>query len=328
MIKGVTKTFGPKVAVDDLEMRVPTGRLCGFIGRNGAGKTTTIRMVMSIIFPDRGELSVLGKASAIESKDRIGYLPEERGLYRKMKVVPFLTYMARLKGVDATPAKQRSREWLDRLELGQWGMKRCEELSKGMQQKVQFISSVIHDPELIILDEPFSGLDPVNLALLRDLIKEQHQAGKTIIFSTHVMHTAEQMCDHLFMINMGKKVLDASLADIRVRYDPRTMVVEPTEDDEQAWGALREIGGVHRFVRTSEGYEMSLEDRTDPAAIMPAVLAIGAVRRIEMKRPRLEDIFRELAGDAPDEDGISASSGLNGAGSGRGGGAGSRIGQD
>lgn len=317
MIKGVTKTFGPKVAVDDLEMHVPMGRLCGFIGRNGAGKTTTIRMVMSIIFPDRGELSVLGKASAIESKDRIGYLPEERGLYRKMKVLPFLTYMARLKGVDAAAAKKRARDWLERVELDQWGMKRCEELSKGMQQKVQFISSVIHDPELIILDEPFSGLDPVNLALLRDLIKEQHSLGKTIIFSTHVMHTAEEMCDHLFMINMGKKVLDASLRDIRARYDPKTLVVEPMVAGEE-WGVLESLGGVTRSHRTHEGYELRVDDAAQLPRIMRSVLDIGAVRRLEMKRPRLEDIFRELAGDAPEDEAELAGSGQ----------AGARIGQD
>ncbi|MGE3106982.1 MAG: ABC transporter ATP-binding protein [Phycisphaerales bacterium] len=305
VIKGVTKTFGPKVAVDNLDMVVPRGRLCGFIGRNGAGKTTTIRMIMSIIFPDRGELTVLGKSSAVESKDRIGYLPEERGVYRKMKVLPFLTYMARLKGVDAAPARQRAMNWLERVDLAPWCLKRCEELSKGMQQKVQFVSSIIHDPELIILDEPFSGLDPVNLALLRDLIKEQHAAGKTIIFSTHVMHTAEQMCNHLFMINMGQKVLDASLNDLRERFDPRTLVVEPLVSD-SSWESLRAIPGILRFTATDEGYEMNLEEHADPARIMQAALAIGPVRRVEMKRPRLEEIFRQLAGDAPDEDAQAA----------------------
>ena len=186
-IHGVTKTFGPKTAVKDLDLVIPEHALYAFIGPNGAGKTTTIRMIMSILFPDKGEISVLGKASAVESKDRIGYLPEERGLYKKMKVGSFLNYMGRLKGMDAGPLDKTVKDWLVRMGLAETYRKKCEELSKGMQQKVQFIAAVIHKPDLIILDEPFSGLDPVNRKLLRDLIDQERQRGCTLIFSTHAM---------------------------------------------------------------------------------------------------------------------------------------------
>ncbi|HVK64016.1 MAG TPA: ATP-binding cassette domain-containing protein, partial [Polyangium sp.] len=228
-IKGVTKAFAQKVAVNDLDLEVPEGSLYGFIGPNGAGKTTTIRMIMSIIFPDAGELSVLGRASAVESKDRIGYLPEERGIYRKMKAGPFLTYMARLKGVHSHGLDAKVKGWLDRVGLADCYKKRCEELSKGMQQKVQFIASIIHEPELIILDEPFSGLDPVNRRLLRSLIDEQHRLGRTIIFSTHAMFEAEQLCTPLVMIHQGHKVLDMPLGRVWEAYDPRIIYAEPLD---------------------------------------------------------------------------------------------------
>ncbi|MBY0262089.1 MAG: ATP-binding cassette domain-containing protein, partial [Phycisphaerales bacterium] len=217
-IERLRKSFGDKVAVNELSLSVPSGSLCGFIGPNGAGKTTTIRMIMSIIFPDSGSLSVLGRPSAVESKDRIGYLPEERGVYKKMRVGAFLTYMARLKGVDGATAKRRSAEWLEKVGLGREWKKRCDELSKGMQQKVQFIAAVIHEPDLLILDEVFSGLDPVNRRLMRSLIDEQHRAGRTIVFSTHAMYEAEQLCDRVFMIHRGVKVLDDTIAGIRARF--------------------------------------------------------------------------------------------------------------
>jgi ABC-2 type transport system ATP-binding protein len=314
-IKSLTKTFGPKVAVNQLDLVVPEGSLYGFIGPNGAGKTTTIRMIMSIIFPDRGELSVLGRASAVESKDRIGYLPEERGIYRKMKAGPFLMYIARLKGVDSSGLEAKVKGWLDRMELGDCFKKRCEELSKGMQQKVQFVASIIHEPELIILDEPFSGLDPVNRRLLRSLIDEQHRAGRTIIFSTHAMFEAEQLCTHLFMINHGHKVLDLPLADVWRRYDPRIIHAEPLVAAAPVVGVVGVVGGgadpLGEFAFASEipgvlsveasgaGVDLRLADGADVSGIMSQMAARVGLRRIELRRPNLEDIFIELVGGDP-----------------------------
>ncbi len=295
-IRGVTKTFGTKVAVNNLDLVVPAGKVTGFIGPNGAGKTTTIRMIMSIIFPDSGELSVLGKPSAVESKDRIGYLPEERGVYRKMKVGPFLTYMARLKGVDGSTAESRARAWLDRVGLKDCWKKKCEELSKGMQQKVQFVTSVIHEPELIILDEPFSGLDPVNRRLLRELIDEQHKAGRTIIFSTHAMFEAEALCDQIFMIHQGNKMLDGTLTDILARFDPHALLIEPVEADESSAGdMLRRIEGVRSVTAGARGtQEVRLAEGVPIHAAMRRIIDAMPVRRLEIKRANLEDIFIDL----------------------------------
>jgi ABC-2 type transport system ATP-binding protein len=300
VMKSVRKTFGSKVAVDNLDLTIPEGSLYGFIGPNGAGKTTTIRMIMSIIFPDSGDISVLGKSSAVESKDRIGYLPEERGLYRKMRVGPFLEYMARLKGIDGGGLKSKVRDWLARVELADTYRKKCEELSKGMQQKVQFIASVIHEPDLVILDEPFSGLDPVNRRLLRELLDEQHEAGRTVIFSTHAMFEAEQLCDALFMINRGKKVLDLPLAQVWQRYDPRTVFVEPLAPlhtvDTSAWGRWP---GVSAVMQSGTGFEIKLHSGADPAPLMAEAARAVPVRKIEIKRPSLDDIFMEIVGEKP-----------------------------
>jgi len=292
VIRGITKTFGSKVAVNGLDLRIPEGGIYGFIGPNGAGKTTTIRMIMSIYFPDRGEIEVLGKKSALDSKDRIGYLPEERGLYRKMKVGAFLAYMARLKGVPAAGLTKKIRGWLERVELADCERKRCQELSKGMQQKVQFLSALIHEPDLIILDEPFSGLDPVNSRLMRELIHSLQTAGRTIIFSTHVMQHAEQICDHIVMINQGRKVLDAPLEDIYARAEARTLVVEPVAVPAD-YTRVQGVREAHRAERNGH-YELHLEDNADPSDVMRRVVAGAPVRRIELKRPTLEDIFIEV----------------------------------
>ena len=298
VIKSVTKTFGPKIAVKDLDLVVPAGSLCGFIGPNGAGKTTTIRMIMSIIFPDSGTISVLGRPSAIESKDRIGYLPEERGIYRKMRVASFLTYIARLKGIDASAATVKVREWLGRVGLEREARKKCEELSKGMQQKVQFIAAVIHEPDLLILDEVFSGLDPVNRRLMRDLISEQSSSGRTIVFSTHAMYEAEQLCDRIFMIHKGVKTLDMPLEAVWSRHDPRTIIVEAIDQSIPGLEARVNLPGIRSFKPTDHGFELHLEDRADPATLMSSLAQVGRLRRIELKRPSLEDIFIELVGDA------------------------------
>lgn len=301
LIEGVTKRFRDKVAVDRLDLAVPSGSLCGFLGPNGAGKTTTIRMVMSIFLPDEGRISVLGRKSAIESKDRIGYLPEERGVYRKMRVGEFLTYIGTLKGVDRKPLTKWIDQWLERVGLPEVRKKRCEELSKGMQQKVQFLATIIHDPDLIILDEPFSGLDPVNARLLNELIRELHDSGKTIIFSTHVLIQAEQMCDRIFMINGGKKILDGTMDEIRTAHSPRTVVVEPLNGADPK--NIESVGGVrsvtHPDART---FEAHLKDEADPQRVMAEILGRIPARRVEMRRATLEDVFVSVVSPGDSED--------------------------
>jgi ABC-2 type transport system ATP-binding protein len=292
-LHGVTKTFGDKVAVRDLELVIPPGALYGVIGPNGAGKTTTIRIIMSILFPDRGEVRVLGHKSALDAKDRIGYLPEERGVYKKMKVGAFLVYMGRLKGMEGPDLQSRVRGWLERVGLAEVAEKKCEELSKGMQQKVQFVAAILHEPDLVILDEPFSGLDPVNMRLLRDLVREQHERGATILFSTHVMVQAEQLCDHIVMIHDGKKVLDSTLADIRNAHAGRSLWFEPFDAQADA-SPLRSLSGVRQVNRDGVGFEIALADGADPADTMRRVVAAVPTARIELHRPTLEDVFVDI----------------------------------
>ncbi len=300
VLRSVTKSFGAKVAVRDLDLAVPQGALYGFIGPNGAGKTTTIRLILSILFPDRGEISVLGRASALEAKDRIGYLPEERGLYRKMRVGAFLTYVARLKGCKGADVPRRVRQWLERVGLGEVEHKRCEDLSKGMQQKVQFLAAVIHEPDLLILDEPFSGLDPVNMRLLRELIFEQHRRGATILFSTHVMAQAEQICQHVVMVHDGRKVLDDDLGAIRRRYDARTIRVEPLDCGADP-SVLRKVPGVRAVEPHGSCYDIGLDEGRDPAQAIREIAVALPVARVELVRPSLEDIFIEIVtGGSPE----------------------------
>ncbi len=293
-MRGVRKAFGPKVAVEGMDLVVPTGSLHGFIGPNGAGKSTTIRMIMSILFPDAGELSVLGRRSAVESKDRIGYLPEERGVYKKMKVGAFLQHMGRLKGMDPGPSLRKSvQDWLEKVNLGDVAKKKCEELSKGMQQKVQFVSCVLHEPDLVILDEPFSGLDPVNMRLLRDLIREQHTAGRTVIFSTHVMAQAEQLCDHIVMIHDGRKVLDDPLQTIRSRHRPGGVWFEPFDPgaEDAAVAAVSATPGIAEVRRVDGRLEAVLGQGARPEDAVGLVARAAPMASVDLHRPGLEDIF-------------------------------------
>jgi ABC-2 type transport system ATP-binding protein len=300
-LQGIRKTFGTATAVHDLDLTVPAGALYGVIGPNGAGKTTTIRLIMSILFPDSGELSVLGRRSALEAKDRIGYLPEERGVYRKMQVGAFLSYMAQLKGVGSAGLTALVARGLERVELGGVAKKRCEELSKGMLQKVQFLAAIIHAPDLLILDEPFSGLDPVSARLLRQLVREEHQRGATILLSTHVMTHAEELCERVVMIHRGRKVLDDSVAAICRRYDPRTIRFEPMESGADL-APLRSLSEVERIDPASgsgnpSGFDIRLVDGSDPGSAIRRMAAAVTPSRIELARPRLEDIFISLVSD-------------------------------
>jgi ABC-2 type transport system ATP-binding protein len=292
-LAAVVKTFGSQRAVDGLDLRVPRGSTCGVIGPSGAGKTTAIRLIMAILFPDSGRLSVLGKSSALEAKDRIGYLPEERGVYRKMRVDAFLLYIAQLKGLPRELAQTRATRLLARVGLGDLGAKKCEDLSKGMLQRVQFVAAVIHEPELLILDEPFSGLDPVSVRLLKSLIAEQQQRGATILFSTHVMAHAEELCDHIVMIHKGRKVLDEPMSSLRRQFDTRRIHFEPLDPtaDLAALAAVSGVDGVHR---SEEGCDIGLAEGVDPATAMRSMVGLIAPARIEIVRVRLEDVFVRL----------------------------------
>jgi ABC-2 type transport system ATP-binding protein len=299
LLKGVNKAFGRTKAVDNLDLVVPRGGLTGFIGPNGAGKTTTIRMIMSILFPDSGELSVLGHRSAMEAKDRIGYLPEERGLYRKMRVGSFLAYMARLKGVRDPALHKHIDMALAGVGLGGTFRKRCEELSKGMMQKVQFLAATIHKPDLLILDEPFSGLDPVSSRLLRELVLTEHRRGATILFSTHVMHHAEELCDSVIMVHQGRKVLDERIDRIRRQYNPRHIQLEPLDPDANL-APIQAMPEVERVDRVNGSYDILLVEGTNPALAMRRIVDLVTPAVMELSRPQLEDVFIKLVSDGAD----------------------------
>jgi ABC-2 type transport system ATP-binding protein len=295
-LKRVRKTFGTTVAVEGMDLVVPRGALYGVIGPNGAGKTTCIRMIMSILFPDAGELSVLGQRSALEAKDRIGYLPEERGVYRKMKVGAFLSYMAQLKGLSADDAASRVPRLLQEVGLPGVESKRCEDLSKGMLQRVQFLGAIIHQPDLLILDEPFSGQDPVSVRILRECILKEHRRGATVLLSTHVMANAEEMCQHVVMIHQGRKVLDEAMAGLRRQFDPRTIHFDPLEAGADA-STFSRVSGVERVESMDGTFRISLMPGTDPAGVMARLAAAVAPARIELARLRLEDVFVRIVAE-------------------------------
>jgi ABC-2 type transport system ATP-binding protein len=289
-LRDVRKTFGPTVAVDGLSLAVPRGGLYGFIGPSGAGKTTCIRMIMSILHPDAGDLTVLGAPSAVAAKDRIGYLPEERGVYRKMRVAAFLAYIAELKGLRPGVAAPRISRLLERVGLQRVERLRCEELSKGMLQRVQFVAAILHEPDLLILDEPFSGLDPVSVRMLREQVQAEHRRGATILLSTHVMAHAEEICSHVVMIHRGRKVLDEPVASLRRQYDPRTLFFEPFDPDADLT-PLTAVPGVERLEPAGTGHRVTLAPTAQPADVIPRIAAAVLPARIEVSRLRLEDVF-------------------------------------
>jgi ABC-2 type transport system ATP-binding protein len=289
-IHEVTKTFGPHKAVDGLSLAVPRGCVYGFIGPNGSGKTTTLRMIMNIIPADCGTIRVFGEPRHGAATDQIGYLPEERGLYKKMKVAEILRFYGRLK--NGKNLKATVNHWLERFELSDWANKKVETLSKGMSQKVQFIAAVITQPELLILDEPFSGLDPVNLEVLKDAVLDLQSDGTTVIFSTHDMNTAEKMCDFIFMIFKGRKVLDGTLTSIQDRYGSDTIRLRIDGDPQ----ILASLTGVERVNNYGRMQELRLTNGTDPQDILGAVMPQARIRHFELARPSLHDIFVRIAG--------------------------------
>jgi len=288
-IRGVTKRFGDYAAVDDLTLTVPRGSVYGFIGPNGSGKTTTLRMTMNILFPDAGEIVVLGERTTAAARDRVSYLPEERGLYKKMSVREVLRYYGRLKSVPRARLDGAIDAWLERMQLDDRAGLKVESLSKGQAQKVQFIASVVSEPELLILDEPFSGLDPVNAEALKDAVLQLRDRGTTIVFSTHDMGTAERLCDRIFMIFRGKKVLDGTLAEIQEQYGADTIRVRT--DGGRA--ALDGIAGVDKVVDQGNLQEVRLSG--DPQAFLRALVARTKVHQFEVTRPSLHDIFVRIA---------------------------------
>jgi ABC-2 type transport system ATP-binding protein len=286
----VAKSFGEFRAVSDLSLQVRPGRVFGLIGPNGAGKTTTIRMIVNITVPDSGRIELFGQLMNTAMQDRIGYLPEERGLYKRMKIGEQLRFFAELKDLRGAEADKRIDAWLKKLELTNWKEKRTKELSKGMQQKVQFITAVIHDPDLLILDEPFSGLDPVNVELMKDTILEQKAAGKTIILSTHQMEIAEQLCDDVCMINKSHKVLDGKLREIRRSFSRNAVALQFQGGD----GVLNDQGLVASTRQNGDDIEVLLAPGASPQELLKRLVETSAtVNRFELVEPSLHDIFIE-----------------------------------
>jgi ABC-2 type transport system ATP-binding protein len=288
-LKNVRKAFQGHVAVHGLDLEVPRGSVFGLLGPNGAGKTTTIRMAMDIIGPDTGEVLILGGKSDKAQRNRIGYMPEERGLYQKMIVEELLVFMAELKGIKPAESRKRMIPWLEKLGLGGWQKKKANELSKGMQQKIQFIQTLLHDPEILILDEPMSGLDPVGTNVMRDAMIELSRAGKTLIVSSHQMATVEQMCDRVVLINKGEKVLDGRVSEIKASYGKNTLILA-YEGDGAFLGSLPGVLAVSDHGRYAE---LKLGPGADPQAILRAATEKLRISRFEVVEPSLHDIFIE-----------------------------------
>lgn len=290
----IRKSYGDFVAVNDLSLEVKEGSIFGLLGPNGAGKSTTIRMIVNITMPDAGEIRLFGQPMASHNseklQERVGYLPEDRGLYKKMKVGDQLVFFAELKGLPRTEAEKRIDRWLERIEMSAWKQKKWEELSKGMQQKIQFVSTILHEPELVILDEPFSGLDPVSAGLLKEVVQELKQQNKTIIFSTHLMEQAEELCDEICLINRGEKILGGPVRQIKKRFGWRYVAI----DGENFEAALNSHPAVKQIIQRRDFTEVILTDHDDPQGLLQHLLTNGArITRFELVAPSLNEIFIE-----------------------------------
>src|SRR3954463_171988 len=316
-IQHVRKAFDEHVAVGDLSLQVPQGAVYGLLGPNGAGKTTTIRMILDIIRPDQGAITLFGKSSLDPAvRNSIGYLPEERGLYKKMQVRRVLTFLAEMKGVSGRDASKRIDSWLERFALTggdrDWGLAKVDELSRGMQQKVQFIATLLHDPDLVILDEPFSGLDPINAQALKDAVVDLKRRGKTVVFSTHVMENAERMCDAVCIIARGEKVLDGQVTDVRTSSGRRSVALalvgntaaRPSEN-----GVGHVLGDpklVRPFDDNNRYFEIELAPGADAQELLHRLIEAGArIERFELILPSLHQIFIERVGASGVETGMS-----------------------
>ena len=285
-LSGVTKRFGTFTAVDNLSLTVPRSCIYGFLGQNGAGKTTTIRMVMSIFHQDEGTIDVLGHQDAAAIKDRLGYLPEEKGLYKKMKTAEIVAYFGKLKGMDTSTANLKAKELLTNYGLGDWLDKKCEAMSKGMGQKVQILGTIIHDPDLVILDEPFSGLDPVNRDVMRDTIVQMKREGRTVIFSTHVMEQAEQLCDRMMMIHKGELAFEGTIAEIKAGRD---LGIRIEYDGDGS--VLRQLPGLDRLNDDNKAAELYLHSGHDPQDALRWLIENLTIRSFDIREPSLHEVF-------------------------------------
>ena len=290
VLEGVSKHFNSVTAVSDLDLRVAEGALYGLLGPNGAGKTTTLRMMMRVLIPDQGAVRIFDEPLSDRTQDLIGYLPEERGLYPRMKVREVLRFLAALKGVTEAEADRRARQWLERLELADWAERKIIDLSKGMQQKVQFVAAVLHQPRLLILDEPFAGLDPLNVQVIKDIMLEMRQQGTTFILSTHRMEQVEMMCDSICLIHQGRKVLDGELAAIKQSYGKNTLRIQYSGNGDFL-NLPSLIESANHFGAT---VEVKLRPGADPQEILKLAVERGVrISRFELIEPPLNDIFIE-----------------------------------
>jgi len=286
-LRGVSKAYGTKRAVAGVDLVIPRGSIYGFLGPNGAGKTTTIRSIMNIILPDEGEILLAGRPLGGDARDRVGYLPEERGLYRKMKCVEQLAYLAELKGVPRREALRRADDWLERLGLAENRDKKVDTLSKGMQQKIQFAATFISDPDLVILDEVFSGLDPLNIELLREMILAQKEKGTTILFSTHMLAEAEKICDAICLIEAGEVILDGTMEHVRAQFPVHTVRAAWRDDTEPP----ADLPGVVRREKSEGVWELTVAEGVEPAGLLEHLAAVGPLTLFSADRPSLSEIF-------------------------------------
>lgn len=287
-VSNVTKTFGNYKAVNDVSFDVESGRIFGLLGPNGAGKTTLIRMLTNIFMPDTGEIKIMDKPVSSELQNNIGYLPEERGLYKRLKVIEQLIYFAQLKGLSKSEARKRASFWLNELGAKGWESKKIQELSKGMQQKVQFISTIMHDPEVLILDEPFSGFDPINTELLKNIVLELKDKGKTIILSTHVMEQVEQLCDDILLINKGDAVLTGNVRKVKASYGRDTVVLEFEGDD----SFIEDLGNIKINNKTKSRIEFRILDSSfNTKEMIETIMRKAEILKFELVEPSLHEIF-------------------------------------
>jgi ABC-2 type transport system ATP-binding protein len=291
-LEHVRKSYDRVVAVDDLSFTIPSGTIFGLLGPNGAGKTSTIRMMIGITMPDAGQVRLFGEPFSRKHLQRVGYLPEERGLYKKMKVLEHLVLLGRLHGLSAAESSKRACNWCERLEIAEKLQKKVEELSKGMQQKIQFIAALMHNPDFIIMDEPFSGLDPVNTVLLKDVLLEMKNAGKTILFSTHQMEQVERLCDAITLISGGKAVLQGDLRQIKSRYGRNNVQIEYDGNGD----FLTHSTLVESYNNFGNYVEVRLAPGADAQELLRSVAARSRVSKFELVEPSLEQIFIEVVG--------------------------------